>query len=211
MTDKIIYSVTQKTNLENNPYNITKKYKGKIILYIGPMNANKTKRLIEKLDKGFHAKAKIIYVKHAHDTRYDDLNKAPNNAVISNDKQQYTKADLIKTEKLVDIYDILLQYDVIGIDEVQFYDDAPDIAEKLASAGKQVICAGLDGDFKRRPFDCMPALSSLADKVKKLQAVCVRCGDNAIFTHRTVAVEDKILIGNDEYESLCRICYEKAV
>ncbi len=105
---------------------------------------------------------------------------------------------------------------VIGIDEVQFFDDGiVDIVRSLVTNGRRVICAGLDLDFRGEPFGPVPTLLALAERVDKLEAICVVCGEPATRTQRIVngvpAFYDEpiIVIGAQEaYEARCRTCHE---
>jgi thymidine kinase len=99
---------------------------------------------------------------------------------------------------------------VIGIDEGQFFDDGlVDVVDNLATTGKQVIVAGLDTDFLRRPFEPIPALSDRAEYVTKMLAVCHRCGGPALYTQRIVRSDDLVVLGaQDAYEARCRMCYD---
>ena len=87
-----------------------------------------------------------------------------------------------------------------------------DVCNELANRGVRVIVAGLDMDFKGVPFGPMPALCAIADDVTKVHAICVRCGNLAYVSHRKVAAEQRVLLGETtEYEPLCRECYQKAI
>ena len=101
--------------------------------------------------------------------------------------------------------------DVVGIDEAQFFDDGlVDVCNELAYRGVRVIIAGLDMDFRGKPFGPMPALCAIADEVTKVHAICVRCGSLAYVSHRKVAGDRRVLLGEtQEYEPLCRECYQK--
>ena len=103
--------------------------------------------------------------------------------------------------------------DVVGIDEAQFLDEGlVDVCNDLANRGVRVIVAGLDMDFKGKPFGPIPALCAIADEVTKVHAICVRCGALAYVSHRLVANDKRVLLGEQaEYEPLCRECYMKAV
>ena len=96
-------------------------------------------------------------------------------------------------------------------DEAQFFDSGiTDVCNTLAEQGYRVIVAGLDMDFRGNPFGPMPALMAIADDVTKEHAVCVRCGAPAYISHRTVAGEKQVLLGEtDKYEPICRCCYSK--
>ena len=109
-------------------------------------------------------------------------------------------------------------YDVIGIDEVQFF--APEIVlviDVLVARGTRVVASGLDQDFRGRPFGSMPELLCRAELLDKLQAVCHRCGGPATMTQRLVngrpapADGATIVVGAlDSYEARCRGCHEIA-
>ena len=94
----------------------------------------------------------------------------------------------------------------------QFFDPGiVDVCNELASRGVRVIVAGLDLDFQGRPFGPMPALCAIADDVSKQHAICVRCGALAYVSHRIVAGEKQVMLGEkQEYEPLCRHCYQEA-
>ena len=108
------------------------------------------------------------------------------------------------------------RHDVVGIDEVQFFDPiVVDAALSLADAGTRVVAAGLDRDFRRLPFGPMPELLAHAEFVDKLQAVCHRCGGAATTTQRLVDGRpalysgDTIVVGAaEQYEARCRDCHE---
>ena len=103
--------------------------------------------------------------------------------------------------------------DVVGIDEAQFFDmGIVEVCQQMANLGIRVICAGLDMDFRGVPFGPMPALMAIADDVYKTHAICVHSGDFAYVSHRLVASEKRVLLGEtDSYEPLCRECYNKAL
>ena len=105
------------------------------------------------------------------------------------------------------------EIDVVGIDEAQFLDDGLiDVCNELANRGVRVIVAGLDMDFRGRPFGPMPSLCAIADEVTKVHAICVKCGALAYVSHRLVQNERRVLLGEQtEYEPLCRECYRKVL
>ena len=101
--------------------------------------------------------------------------------------------------------------DVVGIDEAQFFDEGLiDVCNELANRGVRIIVAGLDMDFKGKPFGPIPALCAIADEVTKVHAICVKCGALAYVSHRLVSEDRRVLLGEQsEYEPLCRECYRK--
>jgi thymidine kinase len=99
---------------------------------------------------------------------------------------------------------------VIGIDEGQFFDmDLVYVCNRLADTGKRVIVAGLDQDFRGKPFEPMPQLLAIAEYITKTLAICVRCGAPANRTQRLADNNDRLLVGaTDVYEARCRLCFE---
>jgi thymidine kinase len=83
------------------------------------------------------------------------------------------------------------------------------IAQKLADSGKRVIIAGLDKDYRGRPFPPMPELLALAEYITKPLAICMRCGAPANYTQRLTRSDKLVEVGADEiYEARCRHCFE---
>ena len=116
----------------------------------------------------------------------------------------------------IDTASILLlsgDVDVVGIDEAQFFDDGiVDVCRQLASSGIRVIVAGLDMDYLGKPFGPMPALMAVAEYVDKVHAICVRCGDPALYSHRLSTSDRLVELGEkDIYEPLCRHCFNKCM
>ena len=99
-------------------------------------------------------------------------------------------------------------YDVVGIDEGQFFEDIVEFCQQAANLGKIVLVAALDGTFERKPFGNIINLIPLAEKVNKLCAVCVYCTSEAAFTKRIIESKEIQLIGGDEmYKPVCRACF----
>ena len=134
------------------------------------------------------------------DTRYseEEVVSHDSNAILSTPVDSSSSITLLTSE-----------VDVVGIDEAQFFDEGiVDVCIRLAAQGVRVIAAGLDMDFKGKPFGPMPALMAVADDVTKVHAICVKCGDLAEFSHRKSESEKLVLLGEqDIYEPLCRKCY----
>jgi thymidine kinase len=173
---------------------------GSIEVICGSMFSGKTEELIRRINRVRIAKLSFQIFKPKQDTRYDEK------AVVSHNANAIHSIPVAKSEA------ILLQAghtQVIGIDEAQFFDDKlPDVCNTLANRGIRVIIAGLDMDFKGRPFGPMPALMAIAESVTKVHAVCVVCGNPALFSYRKVPGKNRILLGETEsYEPRCRICY----
>lgn len=173
---------------------------GSIEVICGSMFSGKTEELIRRIKRAQIAKLKVEIFKPLIDTRYAVAE------VVSHDKNSINSTAVESSSTI-----LLLgtQAQVVGIDEAQFFDDnLPDVCNVLANKGIRVIVAGLDMDFKGRPFGPVPALMAIAEHVTKVHAVCVCCGAPANYSYRTSSKEGKVLIGEKEsYEPRCRNCY----
>lgn len=124
--------------------------------------------------------------------------------------REFTFTTVYATSLLNDIIDDLLTYDVIGIDEIQFYDDCVEVTQNFADLGIIVICAGLDATYLGEPFGHVGRLCCKAEKVIKLKAVCMICKGNASFTKKISGGADIIDIGgHDKYIAICRKCLQE--
>ena len=175
---------------------------GWIEVITGAMFSGKTEELIRRLNRALIARQKVEIFKPVIDTRYHDT------YVVSHDESQ------IRSTPVHFAQDILLlaaNSEVVGIDEAQFFEnDLIDIVTKLADQGKRVIVAGLDMDYKGRPFGPMPALMAIAEYVTKVHPICIRCGAIAVYSHRLSEDIDTVVLGEKEaYEPLCRRCYNE--
>ena len=175
---------------------------GKIKLILGPMFSGKSTRLVETVRKYTYKNKKTVLVNFIDDKRYSE-----NSQIVTHDLNKY---DSLSCQMLGEIYDVIKNYDVIGIDEGQFYSDVVNISEKLAYNGKIIIIAALSGNFKMEPFETVSKLISKADKIKLMKAYCFYCQKTAGFSLRTVCSDQEILIGAGEaYRPVCKKCYYK--
>lgn len=177
--------------------------RGSIEVICGSMFSGKTEELLRRLKRAKIAKQQIEIFKPAIDNRYSE------DEVISHDKNSIPSTVV---EHSSNILLLSSNIEVIGIDEAQFFDQGlVDVCQQLADQGIRVIVAGLDMDFKRRPFGPMPALCAIADDVKKVHAICVECGRLANYSYRLVSNNDKqVMLGElQEYKPLCRLCYTR--
>lgn len=177
--------------------------KGWIEVVVGSMFSGKTEELIRRLNRARIARQKVEIFKPEIDKRYDEVN-----VVSHNDNS--IRSIPVQTASQILMY--IEGMDVIGIDEAQFLDaDLPAVCNYIANQGKRVIVAGLDMDFQGKPFGPIPSLMAMAEFVTKVQAICQHCGDLAHYSHRTIASEKLVVLGEkDSYEPLCRKCYQAA-
>jgi thymidine kinase len=183
------------------------KRKGSLTVVCGSMYAGKSEELIRRARRALYAKRKVQVFKPIIDTRYDET------MVVSH---MGVKHEAVPVKNVADLAQAIdKETDMVCIEEVQFFDDGiTDLAMQLADSGYEVIVAGLDQDFRRRPFGPMPQLLALADEVIKLRAICMNCGEEASHTYRAINGEPAhrddpiVLVGALEaYEARCRRCY----
>ncbi len=176
---------------------------GWIEVVAGSMFSGKTEELIRRMIRAKIAKQKTMIFKPKVDTRYSD------DKIVSHDSKSIDSTPVAKAE---DILYLAEKYEVIGIDEAQFFSDIlVEVCNKLADKGIRVIVAGLDMDFAGKPFGPIPRLLAIAEYVTKVHAICMRCGNLAQYSHRLSDSDKQFLLGEkDLYEPLCRKCYNHA-
>ena len=170
---------------------------GWIEVICGSMFSGKTEELLRRVKRAKIAKQKIKIFKPKKDVRYDKKK------VISHDQNSIKSKPVSNPGKIIKLSE---KFEVIGIDEAQFFDDSlVDVCNELANLGKRVIVSGLDMDYKGKPFGPMPNLLAIAEYVTKVHAVCSRSGKMASYTHRIVDSDDLILLGDTKkYQALSR-------
>lgn len=174
--------------------------KGWIEVICGSMFSGKTEETIRRLKRALIANKKVIIFKPIIDKRYHETQ------IVSHDENN------MESIPVKDAQSILLHIkdaEVIAVDEAQFFDDKlPQVCETLALSGVRVIVAGLDMDFKGRPFGPMPNLMAIAEYVTKLHAICMVCGNIATHSYRKSSSNKKVVLGEQEtYEARCRNCF----
>lgn len=177
------------------------KKNGWIEVITGSMFSGKTEELIRRIRRARIAGKKHILFKPRVDTRNKE------ELIISHDEKA-EKSEIINEAS--EIINLASGFEIIGIDEGQFFDsNIVNVCNELAYSGKRVVVAGLDMDYRGRPFGSVPELMSIAEFVTKFHAVCVKCGTPAYFSHRKTTSAKKVEIGAmDKYEPLCRDCYK---
>ncbi len=173
---------------------------GWIEVVCGSMFSGKTEELLRRLTRARIAKQKLEVFKPTVDTRYDEED------VVSHDDK---KSASIPVENASQILFYAEEFEVVGIDEAQFFgDELVSVCNELADRGKRVIVAGLDMDYQGKPFGPIPQLMATAEYVTKVHAICMRCGNLANYSHRTVKDDKLVVLGEtDAYEPLCRKCF----
>ena len=188
---------------------IHRKSTGWIEVITGSMFSGKSEELIRRIKRAEYAKQKTVVFKHSIDKRYHENNVVSH---ARNEIAAYAVSDILSMRDIVDITGAT----VVGIDEVQFFGiGIVEFIKEMADKGKRVIAAGLDTDFRGEPFEPMPYLMAIAEKIDKLHAICAVCGAEASRTQRLINGEPAkqsdpvIMVGaNEAYEPRCRECHE---
>jgi thymidine kinase len=178
---------------------------GQLEVITGPMFSGKSEELLRRLRRATIAGKNVVLVSPSIDTR-------SNNLLVTHAGAEF---QCIKTSQTGEILDLGNYYDVIGIDEVQFF--YPSIVTTILYLVKDrtVIVSGLDTNYRFEPWRIVPELMAYAEKVDKLTAICNRCGLEATKTQRLIDGEPapldgpEVLIGGlESYEARCRSCFE---
>lgn len=174
---------------------------GCIEVVCGSMFSGKTEELLRRIRRAKFAKQRVQLFKPVVDDRYDA------EKVVSHEGANAEAVPVPNAAEL--LRQVHVSTRIVGIDEVQFFDDAiVAAAQELANDGLRVICAGLDQDYLGRPFGPMPQLMAVAEYVTKLHAVCMVCGREASRSQRNVAAQGQLFVGGaSEYEARCRRCF----
>lgn len=173
---------------------------GWIEVITGCMFSGKTEELIRRVRRAQYARQRVVVFKPRVDTRYSETH------VVSHEKnalESYVIGDP------AEMLSLAREMEVVGIDEGQFFGaELVQVCEDLANQGKRVIVAGLDQDFRGRPFEPIPQLLAVAEYITKVLAICMKCGNPADRSQRIVKREARFLLGaTDAYEARCRRCF----
>ena len=176
---------------------------GSLQLFVGPMYAGKTSKLIETYEECIDSENRVIVLTHSDEIRYS-IDKLSTHDQKKIDCFKYDTITSFINEKA----DAIKECKVILIDEGQFFKDLLEILPLINQLHKHVYVFGLDGDFKRNKFGQILDLIPHCDRIQKLHAKCNVCSNQAIFSHRTNDSSEQVLIGNESvYQPLCRDCY----
>jgi thymidine kinase len=182
---------------------------GWIEVISGVMFSGKSEELLRRVRRALIAKKKVQVFKSHLDDRYGGVF-----TISSHDGHEASATPISTSVQIAEA--IEMNVDVVAIDEAQFLDDGVvKVANALADQGVRVIVAGTDMDFRGEPFGPIPLLLAIAEKIDKLHAICVRCGDLATRNQRLIggkpapAEGPTIQVGGSEsYEARCRRCHE---
>ncbi|XP_021374444.1 thymidine kinase, cytosolic-like [Mizuhopecten yessoensis] len=177
--------------------------KGQIQLIIGPMFSGKTTELMRRMKRYQIANYKCLVIKYSKDDRYEK------EGLATHDRQTLPA---VAAERLADMEVLGESYNVIGVDEGQFFPDVVSFCDNMAENGKIVIVSALDGDFQKKGFGDILNLVPLAESVIKLSAVCMKCSGEGTFTKRKGQEKEVEVIGGaDKYLAVCRMCFQSPI
>lgn len=173
---------------------------GWIEVICGSMFSGKTEELIRRLKRAKFANQRVEIFKPKIDTRYDDTK------VVSHDANFILATPIAKSRELLKLTEGV---QVVGVDEAQFFDEElTEVLQRLAVGGKRIIVAGLDMDFKGRPFGPIPSLLAVSEYITKVHAICSHCGNLATHSYRLSEEGGTVVLGEkDRYEPRCRTCF----
>jgi thymidine kinase len=171
------------------------------------MFSGKSEELIRRVKRAVIARRTVQVFKPALDDRFGS------ELVRSHDGDTFVARPVRSSAEIGPL--LLPETSVVGVDEVQFFDPGiVGVVRDLVADGRRVICAGLDLDFRGEPFGPVPTLLALAERVDKLEAICVVCGESATRTQRIVNgvpayYDDPIIVigAQEAYEARCRTCH----
>ena len=175
---------------------------GEVQVIYGPMFSGKSTELLRRIRRYTAANKSCIVLKYCKDTRYEQTGSISTHDLITWQAHAY---DVLESAMA-----LVANYDVIGIDEGQFFKDIVEFSDKMANEGKIVIVAALDATFERKDFNHITALLPIAEQVTKLNAICELCYGTAAFSKRLgQETEIELIGGHDKYIAVCRACYFK--
>jgi thymidine kinase len=177
---------------------------GWIEVITGSMFSGKTEELIRRLKRATIAKQRVEIFKPIIDNRYSE------DEIVSHNENAIRSTAVSSSGNILMLAN---DVEVVGIDEAQFFDKGlVDVCTSLANSGIRVIVAGLDMDYKGKPFGPMPNIMGVAEYITKVHAICTRCGNLAQNSFRKIQGDKLVLLGEQEdYEPLCRSCFNEAM
>jgi thymidine kinase len=177
---------------------------GRLEVIAGPMFAGKTEEMLRRVRRAVIAGLRVRVITHALDTR-EGADRVASHAGLG-----YPSGSASSARELADA--IGEDADLVAIDEAHFFGaELVPVVGELADRGLIVVVAGLDVTFGGQPFEPLPSLMALAERVDKLTAICTVCGADAIFHVRVTpaAAGDAELVpehvgGAEKYQARCR-------
>ena len=183
------------------------RHAGRVEVIVGSMFSGKTEELIRRVKRALYARQVVQAFKPRIDDRYDASRIVSHGEAASTGMRGIDAVAVATSDSLLSRVDDATQ--LVAVDEAQFFDRGiVEVANALADSGRRVVLAGLDQDFRGRPFPPMPDLMAIAEEVTKVRAVCSVCGADASRSQRLQPGAGTVLVGGaDKYEARCRACF----
>jgi thymidine kinase len=195
--------MTETSESGANPFKLSNQIPeklGEIQVIYGPMFSGKSTELLRRIRR-YRVRGDLCLVLKTKDSHFQEDEK-----IVTHD--EFNSFEAVSCDALFDVLELVKGFDVVGVDEGQFFKDIISFAELIANLGKIVIVACLDSDFRREPFGNTCELIAKAEKVTKLNSICHYCKDDAAFSARiTTEKAIKVIGGRDKYRPVCRSCY----
>src|ERR1700747_2403218 len=174
---------------------------GWIEVIAGSMFSGKSEELIRRLRRAKIARQKVQVFKPEIDSRFSE------SQIVSHSEMRRDSSNSRSAAEILAKVDP--DTEVVGIDEGQFFDnELVNVANELARRGVRVIIAGLDQDYLGKPWEPMPQLLAIAEYITKTHAICMKCGQPANYTQRTIDSKERVAVGGEGmYEARCRRCF----
>jgi thymidine kinase len=174
---------------------------GSIEVIVGSMFSGKSEELIRRLRRAQIARQRVLVFKPTIDDRYSG------DHVVSHSDMRIPSNNVARAAEILGA--VTSDTEVVGIDEGHFFDGSlTEVVTSLADRGIRVIVAGLDQDYRGKPFEPMPHLMAVAEYVDKMLAICMQCGAPANRSQRLVDSSDRVVVGGaNAYEARCRRCF----
>lgn len=184
-------------------------HEGWVEVVSGVMFSGKSEELLRRVRRALIARRRVQVFKSHLDDRYGGVQR-----VGTHDGKEFEAIPVTRSMQIAE--QVSEDTQVVAIDEAQFLDEGVvGVVNALADRGVRVIVAGTDMDFRGEPFGPIPQLLAIAERIDKLHAICVRCGDLATRNQRLIdgkpapAEGPTIQVGGAEsYEARCRACHE---
>lgn len=182
---------------------------GKVTVITGPMRSSKTLDVIVMAKEAEYAGKKVQAYHPAISSRWDDNAIVSRLNVSDEDSTRLSFPSSAINNIATDFFPIFpVDTDIVIFDDVQFFGDSVvEIVKWLRSGGIDVYICGLDVDCFQQPFGPMPFLMAIADQVIKKTTFCRECGDVGQISYRQVDNKEQVLVGDNEYITLCYDCW----
>lgn len=182
---------------------------GWIEVISGVMFSGKSEEMLRRVRRAVIARKRVQVFKSHLDDRYAGVYR-----IGTHDGRELEATPVHRSVQVAEL--VHRDTEVVAVDEAQFLDEGIlAVSNHLADSGVRVIVAGTDMDFRGEPFGPIPGLLAIAERIDKLHAICVQCGELATRNQRLIdgrpapAEGPTIQVGGSEsYEARCRACHE---